>query len=144
MNFENELHSVPCKIHYDGPAPVDQFFHSLREKVENVEQETGNSSTKEIGSLRGRPLVGDCLNLPENCAFFKVSIENDALVDDSSSSEQKNNENMSIMQLTLEQKFDRTIFWNYDSEPNRGDSIRKAIDWLNIARSLASNESLDE
>jgi hypothetical protein len=51
----SEVHLLPCNIHYDGPAPVESYFHPKQ-----------SSSAELTANFRGRRLVGEIVELPSN------------------------------------------------------------------------------
>jgi len=53
------LHSLPCRIHHTGPAPVSTYF-----KVEELEK--GNKAA----TFRGRLLHGQELTPPESYCIY--------------------------------------------------------------------------
>ncbi|MCP9261517.1 hypothetical protein DINM_004873 [Dirofilaria immitis] len=63
-DFTNEFHSLPCKIEYDGPARVSQYFI-----IEELEDD------KKIATFRGRILNGIQQQFPggyHNSRVFEV------------------------------------------------------------------------
>jgi hypothetical protein len=53
--YSSEVHFLPCNIYYDGPAPVESYFHPKHDQ-----------KGKLISNFRGRKLVGEVVDLPVN------------------------------------------------------------------------------
>lgn len=52
-NRESVVHYLPCNIHYDGPAPVESYFHPVSTNNETL-----------TANFRGRKLVGEKVIFP--------------------------------------------------------------------------------
>jgi len=120
---EVDVHHVPFKVEYEGPANVDVKFTG--------KSVTSGDSSVLINQFRGRPLHGEELKLPKNfegvvASDLKGSSED--TTEDSSSSEGA--------EISLVKKFDSMTYWNWDRLPSGMDKHVKLIDWLELSEVL--------
>jgi len=120
---ETEVHHVPFKVEYEGPAKVDIMF-------------TGKSVTSSgdskvlINQFRGRPLHGQELKLPKNFEGLVASDlkRSSSDIDESTSSEGA--------EISLVKRFDSMTYWNWDKVPSGMDKHIKLLDWLELSEVL--------
>ncbi|XP_054155113.1 uncharacterized protein LOC128953634 [Oppia nitens] len=107
-------HSIPCNVKSDcKEAKIDTYF-----------EPTIRSSDKDnsvlLSSLRGRPLVGRHIDLPENCCAFTVNHKNDK-------------------ELVANESFGRITHWNLDKTSSDSDSLPQIIQWIQISNAIHSS-----
>ncbi|CEL56431.1 putative protein C12B10,15c OS=Schizosaccharomyces pombe (strain 972 / ATCC 24843) GN=SPAC12B10.15c PE=4 SV=1 [Rhizoctonia solani AG-1 IB] len=100
---------LPFHIDYDGPAPVDTYFHV-----------TKDSNGTQVSAFRGRTVCGINLPLPEGYAGAVLSTKSD-----------KTGEK----QLETASTFDEITLWRADIPVDVGsDEYARAIDeWTRMA-----------
>jgi hypothetical protein len=59
----SDVHLLPCNIHYDGPAPVESYFHPKH-----------GQNGELVANFRGRKLVGEVVDLPEKTKGSVIEI----------------------------------------------------------------------
>ncbi|KJH50686.1 Torsin [Dictyocaulus viviparus] len=69
-NNTGEVHSIPCRLHFDGPAPVSGYF---------IQQEHENA--KRWAVFRGHGLEGITLNLPSGYELYVLKKRADGVYD---------------------------------------------------------------
>lgn len=72
-----------------------------------------------INSLRGYPLIGGAFALPDTHRGFVIT----PAKSDSAT-------------MKISGKFEDFTFWNYDLNPSKNDSLRQAMDWMDISKAL--------
>ena len=80
--------------------------------------------------MRGYPIKGTEIKLPENIKGFIVREEDEKLQID-------NNDRV----LKLSGKFDKFMYWNYDKNPSENDGYRKAMHWLKVSDDVRYKEN---
>uniref|UniRef100_A0A915PYV2 RNA 3'-terminal phosphate cyclase-like protein n=1 Tax=Setaria digitata TaxID=48799 RepID=A0A915PYV2_9BILA len=112
-DFTNEFHSLPCRIEYDGPAKVSQYF-----VTETLEDE-------KIATFRGRILNGIEQQFPNGYRLY-ITTEK----------EKKGNSRV------FEVSGSATSFmrWEYDRSTSYQSPITRAISYLNIAETFARDD----
>ncbi|CAI5442458.1 unnamed protein product [Caenorhabditis angaria] len=110
-----QIHSIPCKIGYTGPATVESNF--IRSKVEG--------ETTERGMFRGRGLEGADWKPPNNYQIVVV----------------KERKGPKGTMLDIEAKADSIKVWEWDKscgENANRTTIGRASTYLKIANALAN------
>lgn len=107
----DRIHSLPCRIDYNGPAKVSQYF--VREKLED---------DLEIATFRGRILNGVQQKLPEDYRIYAV-VEK----------EQKGDSRIFNI-IGSAKSFMR---WEYDRNVDYQSPLVRAIDYLRVAEVLS-------
>lgn len=118
-----ELQHLPCKIQYNGPAPVSGYFlrHSSKDGISRA-------------SFRGRELVGKTYPLPQNTTGL--------ILEPSLATEAEISEGQRVWQA--KSCFKSITQWNHDETPNQTDHIPAIIDWIDLSRTMMGEESLPE
>lgn len=126
-NTENpcpdSLHYIPAKTNKDSVADVGMYFEQFTEEV----AETGDTKIL-TNSLRGRPLTGAKLTLPDGWLGVVYGERKRPLNDDT---------DRVFQQKTT---FDQFTYWNYDKNPSRNDAFAQAQQWLEISDVLHAPE----
>lgn len=79
----------------------------------------------QINALRGYPLKGVELKLPENLQGI-VLRENEQLQIEGAERD-----------LKFGGKFDSFTYWNYDKNPSDNDAYKKALHWIKVADAVS-------
>lgn len=79
----------------------------------------------QINSLRGYPLKGAEVDLPDNLQGV-VLRENEKLQIDAD------------RELKFGGKFSKFTYWNYDKNPTQNDAYKKALHWLKVSEAVSS------
>lgn len=66
---QHKIHNIPIKIHFNGIAPVDDYFNIITESEVDLESEEIDKVIYKA-SIRGVPLVGKTVNLPKGYSGF--------------------------------------------------------------------------
>ncbi|XP_060078895.1 ribonuclease H2 subunit C-like [Ylistrum balloti] len=109
-----KLHSVPCRIHYDGNANIAQYFESNSRK----------SDEGVTASFRGRPLKGEVIQVPHGYTGLVVKETRKAVTEDED------------RHLATMNKFHEVNYWNLDKTPCEDDKMKQALHWLELAKVL--------
>ncbi|XP_016976450.1 uncharacterized protein LOC108042619 [Drosophila rhopaloa] len=118
-----DLHYLPAKIDGDGEANVEQYFNNYTREA----TECGNGIL--TNSLRGYPLVGEQLKVPEQYRGLVLQ-------------ETEKSINKSIdRQLRLTGVFEEFTYWNYDKVPSNGDAYRQALLMADVGQALTQHIS---
>ncbi|XP_046752014.1 ribonuclease H2 subunit C [Diprion similis] len=116
---ESVLHLMPCDIHGDEPALVSSYFTPYIRRKDDEHLTT---------SFRGYPLQGKTITLPKGYTGLVLH-------------ENKNAESESLdRNLFATGKFTQFTYWNYDKLPSKNDAVVAALEWIDIAEALHSNE----
>lgn len=110
--LSSEVHFLPCNILYDGPAPVESYFHPKHD------QTTGEL----IANFRGRKLVGEVVELPPNTEGTVVEVT-------------------SRDKLVMHTSFRQIHVWEHDLKPDP-QLIAESFDWLDIADAVSLSTNL--
>ncbi|KAL1235544.1 Ribonuclease H2 subunit [Trichinella pseudospiralis] len=110
-----QVHSVPARIEYNGPAKISEFFESSRRQA---------ADGHESATLRGRPLQGVEVEVPENYGLYIA----EKLVEE--------NQNDNACKLVLKKQFKKMNVWSLD-EPAETAKLLQAIAWVDIAESIS-------
>lgn len=110
------LHSLPCRISADNEtgtiaAKVTTYFDS-----NTIVSGDGTAMT---ASLRGRPLRGARLNLPESYRGV-VMRETEGLAGE----------------RTIKSEFSSICYWNLDATPTEGDKYPQCVQWIQVADTI--------
>ncbi|CAH0546180.1 unnamed protein product [Brassicogethes aeneus] len=115
---DSKVHSVPFTIHAECDAQVDKYF------------ETGVKKNQEDGtftaSFRGYPLKGARVELPEG---YMGVVLHESIKPETEKEERK---------FYVVNNFKSFTYWNWGKIPSQADTIRQALDWLEIAEVLHS------
>ncbi|GMT33339.1 hypothetical protein PFISCL1PPCAC_24636, partial [Pristionchus fissidentatus] len=103
-----EVHSIPCKTNYTGPAPVEAYL--LREKRDEDRERT---------ALRGRRLEGVKMQLPEGFSCSLLQEKGAGRLD------------QVVSGASL-------VFWEHDRDPSERSTLHRALAHLHVAAALAA------
>nr|CAG4641342.1 EOG090X0IC1 [Eulimnadia texana] len=119
-----EVHLMPCKIHHDGPANVSTYFTPyISEKSPSDE-----SSDKVLqASFRGRLLLGQQIEIPENFTGYVLSESKKPLSEESD------------RKLHCSDTFQGFTYWNWDHEPTKNDAVQQVFEWLDVSQAIHQN-----
>ncbi|XP_012260876.1 ribonuclease H2 subunit C [Athalia rosae] len=118
---ESVLHLMPCDIHGDEAAHVSSYFTPYIRKLDDEHLTT---------SFRGYPLQGKTIILPKGYMGF---ILHESKILESEVRERN---------LFATGKFSQFTYWNYDKLPSKNDAVITALEWIDIAEALHSNEDI--
>lgn len=120
----SSIHLLPCKINYDGLAPVSSFF-----------QVTQDAKTKVLTShLRGREFRGVVIDLPREISGICATKRTSGAVEGISSSSQEStgcNNHLDIVG-----HFESINVWQHDSIPNE-NILEDYFDWFEVAKAVS-------
>lgn len=133
---EIKAHFIPASIDGNGAIKIDEYFNSYTKSESNgckllnmnefiIFWTTVTWILVQINALRGYPLKGIEIELPENLQGV-VLRESEKLQIDGA---ERN--------LTFGGKFDKFTYWNYDKNPSENDSYRKALHWMKVADAVS-------
>ena len=133
----HELQFIPAEIRHNGPAEIKTYFGNFivaKREDSSPEGLEGDKSTKLEATLRGRPLDGEIIKMPEGfkAVVFQAGGET-ALGGDSA----EKTETMRAIK-----KLDRFTYWNYDKRPSKEDKFRQALQFVDLAKVM--HEESDE
>ncbi|XP_022231816.2 ribonuclease H2 subunit C [Drosophila obscura] len=114
-----QLHYLPAKVNGDGEANVETYFSNYTREA----PEYGSGIL--TNALRGYPLVGDRIQVPEGYKGLVLQ-----------ETEKPLNESAD-RQLRLTGVFDEFTYWNYDKVPSNGDPYRQALLMADVAQALS-------
>ncbi|EJW83237.1 hypothetical protein WUBG_05854 [Wuchereria bancrofti] len=113
-DFTNEFHSLPCRIEYDGPAKVSQYF---------ITERLGDD--RKIATFRGRILNGVQQKFPDGYRLF-VAIEKGI------------KDNSRVFEVSGSAK--SFMLWEYDRKVGHQTPLVQAIDYLSTAETFARDD----
>eukprot|EP00510_Aplanochytrium_minuta_P003379 CAMPEP_0184010778 /NCGR_PEP_ID=MMETSP0954-20121128/3424_1 /TAXON_ID=627963 /ORGANISM="Aplanochytrium sp, Strain PBS07" /LENGTH=168 /DNA_ID=CAMNT_0026290449 /DNA_START=118 /DNA_END=624 /DNA_ORIENTATION=- len=142
-------HRLPCRIHYDGIAPVEKMFnveeteeecfwntsfeeHDSKNELQDGEGSLETKPEEKVSSkilkstFRGRELNGVCLSLPPNVQGYIMNKKDNQLTANDSSQEV----------LQVDAVFNKIHSWKYDSLPTKNDDLYQWLSWTSIASKL--------
>lgn len=128
-DFEIEpmrVHSLPCKIHHDGPAPVSEYFRCENLQATRQDSHIPDQHDVSVATFRGRKLLGREEKLPEGM-FGLICRETGEEEEEATGSR--------ILQV--ESNFDSITYWKQDAVPRRDeDSVPVWLDFMRLSRVL--------
>jgi hypothetical protein len=103
---------LPCRIDYDGPAPVNSYFRIKRKRKRD--------DTKDIllSHFRGRQLTGLELNLTKDVIGFHV-----------------NSSDTIPNHFYIESSFKSVRVWEHDKQPDTTE-LEDVLQWFDVAKSV--------
>ena len=118
-----ELNHLPCKIQYDGHAPVGAYFQRTA-KPDSV----NSGEIIEEATFRGRYLLGKRAKLPSNTIglVLRPRVTGTRRDDDE-------NEGGA---WDVDGTFEELTYWNRDTTPLRTDPVPAALRWTELARAI--------
>ncbi|XP_034934120.1 ribonuclease H2 subunit C [Chelonus insularis] len=111
------VHSIPCKIHSNGPANVSTYFTPYIRPTVNDHFDA---------SFRGYPLHGKMIKVPKGYKGIVLYERKKPI-----NPESRRN-------LNSTESFTEFTFWNYDKLPTKNDPFEASLDWIDIAEALHS------
>lgn len=134
-------HLLPCRIEHNETEvrAKEYFWPTIRALKKGGDNEQGRKRTMEqtgdqtsqtskqptlIASFRGRPLQGQCINLPSGFSGYVINRPAKRVHNSVSRSEK------------IAKNFDQFTYWNWDELPERSDSVVGALGWLDIAKAI--------
>lgn len=138
---------LPCKIGYDGPAPVHLYFQPEPVNENNVPisslsvvQAQGHSVVNDSknsredqqqyysASLRGRQITGKVLSFDQQVVGIVLSDGKTNKLNSSSNSSDIGLELEEKQSITLESAFDSMFVWNRDLSRHDNDFVCRAVE----------------
>ncbi|KAG4076197.1 hypothetical protein HA402_014746 [Bradysia odoriphaga] len=112
---DTNVQFIPAKMELQssGIAPVQKYFDQYTDEVDG---ELSNA-------LRGYPLIGRKFKTPEG--MLGVVYE-----------ENKTKLSEANRTLKVNSVFNEYVYWNYDKIPSDNDALIKALDWIQISKSV--------
>ncbi|PAV88894.1 hypothetical protein WR25_07479 [Diploscapter pachys] len=111
-NEKPEIHWIPCKAEFTGPANVDAYL--IREK-------SNSNDGAEKSSLRGRDIEGENVKIPEGYEIVVL-----------------NNKGRDVYVIEDERK--EVMSWEWDRSTGDKTTIRRAFNYIKMAEALASDD----
>ncbi|XGW10867.1 hypothetical protein V3C99_012403 [Haemonchus contortus] len=108
---DKPIHSIPCKLHYDGPAKISGYFIT----------EEGPDARK-TAAFRGHGLEGVTLSVPPGYEMCVLS---------------KRSEGQNTFDVETRQK--SFVLWEWDREAGKRSTTSRALSQLRIAQALAED-----
>ncbi|VDN04088.1 unnamed protein product [Thelazia callipaeda] len=118
-DLTDHIHSLPCKIEYDGTAKVSQYF--IVDTLENNEK---------VATFRGRPLNGIQQRIPEAYLLYVVV--------------EKKNCGLLLVFSHMSRVFEVVgsaksfMHWEYDRKHSHDSPLAHAFDYLTVAEAFSS------
>lgn len=118
------IHYLPCKINYNGPTDVNNYFQIIKTNDKQIQQQHGshNHQNNELKSaFRGRELIGKEVILPANIIGIHA-IQHPPL---------------EKYEMTWEVvgSYDKITIWQHDIAPDLS-TLNHAIEWFDIANEV--------
>lgn len=119
------LHLLPCKIHACGEtqsstAAVDRYFRPY------AGDEAGGESALWRASIRGKPLTGVGLDMPDG--YVGVLCDKSPAAD------------ADLVASGDDAIARRLMYWNWDRVPTREDPLLSALDWVRVSDAIMSSD----
>ena len=122
------VHSMPCKIHYDGRAAVSLYFQptpATDEKQLNDDASTRSEEYKGgpismTAQFRGRQLKGKRYSLETMSGMKGVVLKKGSNT------------------IEIDSNFDDILIWGHGIEPSCSNSLQRAADWGRVSSALHS------
>lgn len=123
-----DVHHLPCKIHYDGDANIGRYFYANVKSVnsETVSNSTNSQTEKFTSSIRGRPLNGKLVSLPQDTIGVVFDTSN-------------------IDRWKSVETFNKVLHWVLDSNPDEESTgVQGALSWMTISKAVHDVVSVEE
>ena len=119
----SSVHLLPCKIAYDGPAPVSSFF-------------TVQTNDKEghTAYLRGRELKGTTVDLGETCVGV-ITVEAALESSENLSASSGNDIEKPSKVWQCDSQFNSINIWQHDISPDT-HQVEDALAWFDLAKRI--------
>jgi len=109
---------LPCSIDFTGTSDIEERFSKFTEKDDDTEILSN--------SIRGFPLQGKILSVPENYKGIIVESGKSGLTKQDKSAR-------------VTSCFEQMTYWNYDRAPSQADAWQQALEWTKVAEALHSD-----
>jgi hypothetical protein len=105
------IHLLPCNIHHDGPAPIQNYFQTRQ-----ISKDQSSNKEYFVANFRGRRIEGLAVQLPENTVGCVVHT------------------NRTDKQIEVHSTFDHLTVWEHDQIPSENvmDQSLEYFDMANI------------
>ncbi|VDM61194.1 unnamed protein product [Angiostrongylus costaricensis] len=116
MKKDGDIHSIPCKLNFDGPAPVSRYF------IQRIDEDS-----RRHAAFRGHGLEGITLDLPSGYKLYVLKKRGKTVffsVDD---------------MYDIESQRDSFALWEWDREAGERSVMARALSQLEIAHKLADD-----
>ncbi|XP_077283523.1 uncharacterized protein LOC143909415 [Arctopsyche grandis] len=123
ISQESESHWLPSRVDTGdsvgaSKASVSQYW---RPHLQH------NDDGTLVTSFRGRRLNGQVLVFPDSYKGFVINEKRKPLSEEAS------------RQFNVSRKFTKTTYWNWDKRTSENDSIRRMMDWIDIAEEVTGD-----
>jgi len=128
-----EVHYVPFKLDYEGPANVKDLFGDKAKKNNKEEEEEEVLSNR----FRGRPLLGKRWEVPRDYGAYvlkKPKLSDGGDEGPLPLKEQGSGPSKKVVEVV--ESFSSLTTWEWDKAPSSMDSLVKLQDWLQLANVL--------
>lgn len=116
--LDDKIHSIPCRVEYNGPAKVSMYF--IRE---NLGDDT------ELATFRGRILNGVRQQLPEGYRLYTAV-------------EKEEKDSNRVFELTG--SAGTFMRWEYDRSANYQSPLAQAINYVSAADAFADDDDVGD
>lgn len=117
----HQIQFIPATIEHNGPADINTYFTSFIKDREDKKLE---------GSLRGRPLDGEVVQVPKGSELLVLQAgQGDGL----------GGERNEAKVLRVIKRTNQFSYWNYDRAPSNQDNLQQALQWTELAEVLHSD-----
>ena len=131
---DSVVHMLPSKIEYDGPAPVNSYFHVTKKLKQH--HHSGNRDTKPslVSHFRGRQLLGTEVILPKTIIglYTKKEVTVPTQAHHESPSSSSSSSSSSSTSLIVEGSFQSIHVWDHDRLPSVAP-LEEIIAWFDLA-----------
>lgn len=103
------IHLLPCNIHHDGPAPVQNYF-----QTQPIVKGQSSDKQHSIANFRGRLLEGLTVDLPQSTVGCVIHT------------------NRGDNSLEVHSTFKSMTIWEHDTTPS-DDVMDKSMEYIDIA-----------
>ncbi len=122
---DHALQYIPASVDFNGKEEVDVYFTNfIRTKTDGAGLEA---------TLRGRPLDGEALRLPDGHeAVVMQAVGGGGISEDGHEDSQRS--------YRAVKKTTEITYWNYDKAPSDDDQFKKALHWMKLAKVMHEEE----
>ena len=135
-SIPQQIHFLPCKIEYEGSAPVDRYF--LVDPLTSRDAEADPNVL--VSTFRGRGFLGATEKIPEGAKGLIVS-ENFEFPDYEEKEDEEDDEARNGQRiLQIEGMFESLTYWNHDVIPKNDQHVARWMDSIRLARIVHDTE----
>ncbi|XP_049959746.1 uncharacterized protein LOC126479488 [Schistocerca serialis cubense] len=120
MKSDNKVQYIPCYIAKNGTANVSKYFEPY------VKTDANENVLR--ASFRGRPLVGDKLELPKQYSGIVMQEQKQPLTESTERT------------AHVTHAFKSIVYWNWAKQPSKNDAFVSMLDWIDIAEVLHTSD----